>query len=275
MPPRRTASSKAKVPVTPVREEPCGSGQSRESLAHDTAMQPRLLAAAASRTSSSSSARTSTPKKLFKFKAIEKTKKSGKDADMVRHKVSPAVFSVIKAMYQKGPNKNEPTGNVYLRAKPRYYNNEKFKQAVGKLCLAEPLRWNTELKLYTAKVYTIEQCNKILNEMRSYDGGIDLPEAVDETVFEGARPVDIQIIETVIQDGEEYVGVGGSTYPFKDELKDRGFKFQATINGKLVQLWLKPKDDVDLDDLAVLFTEYGFDVEQYEAIDEEDMEEEA
>jgi len=73
--------------------------------------------------------------------------------------------------------------------------------------------------------------------------------------------------------------MGGSTYHFKDELKDRGFKFQSTVNGKLVQLWLKPKDDIDLDDLAALFMEYGFNVEHYEAVDvevdDEDEEEEA
>ena len=32
-----------------------------------------------------------------------------------------------------------------------------------------------------------------------------------------------------------------------------------------MQLWLKPKDDIDLDDLAALFTEYGFKVEHTHA----------
>jgi len=108
------------------------------------------------------------------------------------------------AKYQQGANKNAPSGTIYLRAKPRYKANEAFKAVLKKLLLAEPLRWNDVLKLYTTKVYTITQSDKILNGMRLLEGGDeDLPETIDESVFEGARSTDIQIIETVIQDNEE------------------------------------------------------------------------
>lgn len=67
---------------------------------------------------------------------------------------SPAKFTLFAATYQKGDKEGQLTGNIYFRGKPHYSQNEQFKELFHKLTLAERLKWNSELKLYTVKVYT-------------------------------------------------------------------------------------------------------------------------
>ena len=55
----------------------------------------------------------------------------------------------VKAKFQKGEKKDEYSGAIYFRGKPRYGNNEIFKAKVGDKLLAETLRWNDEFKLYS------------------------------------------------------------------------------------------------------------------------------
>ena len=78
---------------------------------------------------------------------------------------SPAKFTLFQAKYTKGDYEGQLTGNIYFRGKPRYGDNEKFKELFNKLTLAERLRWNDELKLYTVKVYTATQARLMLKTM--------------------------------------------------------------------------------------------------------------
>ena len=69
-------------------------------------------------------------------------------------------------------------------------------------------------------------------------------------------------------DGETKVGVTGTTYPFKDELKEKGFAFNNEVNGEEgVQMWLATQEDVEVEELTALFEEYGFAVD---AVDDEE-----
>ena len=66
-----------------------------------------------------------------------------------------------------------------------------------------------------------------------------------------------------------------TTYPFKDELKKRGFKFEPNLNGMMgLNVWIAPKDDVeDEDELTILFEEHGFPVEKCDGIAEDEDDE--
>ena len=74
---------------------------------------------------------------------------------------SPAKFTLFAATYQKGDKEGQLTGNIYFRGKPHYSQNEQFKELFHKLTLAERLKWNSELKLYTVKVYTATQARLV------------------------------------------------------------------------------------------------------------------
>ena len=112
-------------------------------------------------------------------------------------------MKLMRAKYQKGDKMDALSGAVYFRGKPRFGNNEVFKGKVQPNLLAEGLRWNDEIKLYTAKVYTPEQVIKIRECMKtvSKDDEADLTESAptDDEIFEvfdfdERKSVDIRII---------------------------------------------------------------------------------
>jgi len=220
-------------------------------------------------------------KQKFSFKKIKKVVSSAEWKAGHRRasskKVSSATFALVAAKFQKGDKQGELTGAIYFRGVPLYGQNDKFKTEVHKSTLAESLRWNDELKVYTCKVYTAKQARKILSAMKSLDGcAKSLPEDVEESVFDDAKPAEIQLVlnldvEGDSEEGEMMVGVTGTTYPFKEELKAKGFRFHDTVNGEEnVQMWLAPQDDVDTDELTALFEEYGFAVEQFDGVDDDE-----
>ena len=274
--------ARRKQPVAPAPEEPCGSGQSASSLARDKAAQPRLLAAAAAR-----KAGVGSPAKIIGTKAIDKHGKKLIDLSSLRspsssassskaHKVAKAVFSLVKATYQKGEKKGELSGAIYFRGKPRYANNQKFKDKVVAKLLAESLRWNDEFKLYSAKVYTAVQAGKILEAMRmvSAEDEKDLEDVtIDDIIFANANPAQVTIFPIEV-DGKLNTAIAGSTYPFKKILTDAGFTFHNTVNGEHgVQLWLREdpeaQPEVDVADLTAMFEEYGFVVDTYDGVAED------
>lgn len=186
-------------------------------------------------------------------------------------KESKATFSLVAAKYQKGELEGQLTGNIYMRAKPRYAANDEFKETLAKVLLAEPLRWNTELKLYTAKVYNAVQARLALTTMRKLVGGDeDLPEDIDETVFETANTYHIDIVPMTVGEGptsqnENVIAVGGATYAFNAYLKDKGFIFQSNVNGiEDAKFWLAPAEDVEVDELVAHFEQFGFPVDVYD-----------
>jgi len=179
------------------------------------------------------------------------------------------------AQYQKGELIGVDTGNIYAGVKPRFGNNEKFKAALLKLLLKERLRWNDELKIYRAKVYNTKQAKLVLKAMKSVspEDAADLEgTVVDESVFEDANSCDMALMPLEV-DGQMMGAVGGCTYPWGDELKERGFKFHHAIDGAVANVWTAPINTVDFDELEALFEEYGFPTTKYDGVAEDSDEE--
>ena len=62
----------------------------------------------------------------------------------------------------------------------------------------------------------------------------------------------------------------GTTYPFKEILKEKGFTFLNELNGfDGVSMWIAPQATVDIEDLVALFHEYGFEVDMFDGVDED------
>ena len=189
------------------------------------------------------------------------------------YKEAHAVFTLVKAKFQKGEKKDEYSGAIYFRGKPRYGNNEIFKAKVGDKLLAETLRWNDEFKLYSAKVYTAEQAHMVLDAMRmvSEKDERDLASVtVDETIFDDAHRAEIKIFPLEVEgDGDINLNlaIAGTTYPFNKILKQAGFTFHNMVNGQPLKLWLREESEdqpeVDAGNLEEMFEEYGFTVDKY------------
>jgi hypothetical protein len=277
MPPRRTASSQAKAPVTPVRDEPCGSGQSQASLERDRAAQPRLLAAAG-KGKGKARAHLSTPIRkrkndFFKFKSSV----PGSSSSSSKSSKNPsAMFDIVKAKYMKGEHTGQETGNVYFNGKPAYGENDEFKNKVMPLLLCEPMRWSHERKFYTAKIYNAIQAKKMYNAMMTLSTTSGLPDEAEadtiiDAAFEGITPAEIEMSEVMV-DGVEMFGIRGSTFPFKDKLKEIGFAYNKEVNGDdTAKMWLaKLPLATEKDELINMFQEYGFTVTIYDEDDSED-----
>ena len=219
-----------------------------------------------------------TEKKLFDLSTLIKkstgvTSSGGSRSSPM--KPSKATFALTAAVFQKGDRKGELTGSVYVRAKPRYGKNEEFKAVCEKHLLNEKLRWNDELKVYTAKVYTPKQGQLVLDAIRTIDDKHEedlADETIDESVFEEANAAHIVSFPITVNEGvtshdEECFALGGNTYPFKEELKERGFIFKNTVNGNEgVQLWLKPLADTDKNEILDFMNKYGFHVEEHDGV---------
>lgn len=272
----------------PVEERP-GSGQSPESLAKDIAAQPALLAAARTLIGPVPRARAEVhgggvrkPRKFYN--KIGNASSSSSSSRRRSDHSSMAYLTFVRSKYQKGEYKDALSGTVYFRGKVRYAKgtNEIFKTKVGAKMLAEPIRFNDDLKVYTGKVYTAKQAKMIRDAMKevskddeeTLDKNGPTDKSIDETFnFPEAKSTEIAVIKPVVVNGEEKVAIGQDTYAFKNEIDKKGFKF----NGDM-KLWLAPID-TDTDELEDLFEEYGFDVEYYdgmgEEVDEEDEDEAA
>ena len=137
--------------------------------------------------------------------------------------------------------------------------------------LTEVLRFNTELKLYTCKVWTAKQARMLLKAMKELDGCAQyVPEDIDESIFEHADATEISIINNIDVEGTTMVGLHGTTYPFKEILKEKGFTFLNELNGfDGVSMWIAPQATVDIEDLVALFHEYGFEVDMFDGVDED------
>jgi hypothetical protein len=57
------------------------------------------------------------------------TKSGGNGKRGAFKKESKASFMLQEARYQKGDSNDQPTGNIYVNAKPRFGNNERFKES--------------------------------------------------------------------------------------------------------------------------------------------------
>ena len=181
-------------------------------------------------------------------------------------KTSKASYALVACEFQKGDKKKQRSGNINLHTKPRYGQNEAFKTALHKHTLSEKLRWNDELKVYTVKVYTTKQARMLLKAARELEGGEeDLPDDIDAEIFDGAKSAAVDIVPMTIEE-EEVFAVGGTTFPFKETLKELGFTY---FNDDGMSWWIKAKEDVDVDEVTALFEEYGFAVEVYDGVDDD------
>ena len=164
-------------------------------------------------------------------------------------------------------------GAVYLHGKPRIGNNEVFKEKVNTLLLEERVRWNDELKKFTAKVCTPEQVIMIREAMKmvSEKDEEDLNESAptDEDIadvfdFAEVKSTTINIIECIDVNGEEKKAIAGATYQFKTKITNAGFNFDRTIN-----MWLAPVG-TDTAELEEMMDKYGFTVDTYDEAMEDD-----
>ena len=95
----------------------------------------------------------------------------------------------------------------------------------------------------------------------------------DEDIFEifdfpERKSVDIDKVPFTLE-SEEVIGFGGATYPFKDDFHAAGFKFQGTVDGAPIQMWVAPAD-TDTADLEAKMVEYGFNINEYDGADDAD-----
>ena len=70
---------------------------------------------------------------------------------------------------------------------------------------------------------------------------------------------------------EEKIGYGGTTYAMKNVLEKHGFKYNHMVNDEPMMLWLAPAD-TDTTELEDTFEEYGFPLEEFDGVDEEEEE---
>ena len=99
----------------------------------------------------------------------------------------------------------------------------------------------------------------------------------DESIFDDANPAEVKIFPLEVEgDGEINLSlaISGTTYPFNKILKQKGFAFHNIVNGQPLKLWLReepegqPEDDAD--DLEEMFEEYGFTVDKYDGVAEDE-----
>jgi hypothetical protein len=212
-------------------------------------------------------ATTTKPKKTFSFAKAPRTSSDGSSSKKAGRrrttKKSIATFELFAAEYQKGEKAGQKSGAVYQRGRPRYGANEPYKKGFAKYLLGEFLRWNDDSKMYQVRVWTPKQARKLLKAARELEGGEeDLPEDIDEAIFDGATEAAIDVVPIKVE-GEDMVAVMGTTYPWKDELKERGFTFTTEVEED-VPMWVAPKASVDMDDLTAAFDDYGFTFEVYD-----------
>ena len=269
-----------------------GSHQSQADAAAVAASQSELLArAAAAKTGLPATAKTITKhaarargaasgsgaKRLFTFAqpgpthGVSQPGRRGKQPT-----VGKAVFSAVRAKYQKGEKESQLTGAVYYRGKPRYGKNEKYKTVMQPHLLAESLRWNDQLKLYTGKVYNMTQLLKLKETHASLDEeeakDLEAPSnQIDQDLFnfdECKEPMITSLPLTI--DDVEYHAFGGMTYPFKDMLKDEGFNFKHLVDGQVAQVWAgDPDKKMTLMDAMI---DYGFTLDEYDGVESADEE---
>ena len=252
--------------------------------------QHAVLAAAAARKSGKQPTATRAPagirkagKKLFSFKKLPRANTGGGGGgggSSKSVKNAAAMIEFVRCRFQKGDKKDQLTGTVSARFKTRFKQNEMSKEKVHNKSLIERARWNDEIKKYTLRAWSPEQAIMYREALKmvSPEAEADLNKTAptdDEIaeVFNFPEAKELGIHKTPLTiDGKEMIGFGGTTIAFKDEFKERGFTFQATIDDALVQLWIAPID-TDTTDLEDMFEEYGFPLEVFDGVDEDDDDE--
>ena len=268
------------------RDKSIGSHQSESEQAETAAESAR--AEALLRTTSKAKGKQRAPAQIKKairkstdslFKIQRPTTGSSDSAARRRvNKKAKAVCEFVRAKYTKGDFTNEYTGAVLFRGKPSYSkgNNERFKEKVDAVLLEENVRFNMELKCFTAKVQTVEVAIAVREAMKAVseadeatlteNGPTD--KDIDEVFnFDEVKTFDLHIIESLLHEGTEVMGIAGDTFPFKTRLKDAGFSYARDK-----RMWVAPVD-TDTTYLEEIFLTNGFNITSH--VGAEDHEDDA
>ena len=147
---------RAAPPPNPLRSAPArGSRPPRSPHARDLAAQPALLAGIAKKAPIHGGKRVS--KATYSFARAAAQASSTPPSRRGAAKKAKARLEFHRAKYQKGDSAGNNSGTIYARGVPSFGHNEKYKEKVNAKLLTETLRFNTELKVYTAKVHSPEQ----------------------------------------------------------------------------------------------------------------------
>ena len=290
----------------PVEERP-GSGQSPASRAKDLAAQPALLARIAKKAPIHGGKRVSKATYSFARAAAATSKPPSRRSGA---RTSKARLEFVRAKYQKGDSVGTYTGAVYMRGVPSYGFNQTYKDKVNAKLLTEELRFNTELKMYTAKVYSPEQAIFVREAAKMVCEADEVPlrpcvarafermpaapvsdarcalacvvraqktlveEApTDEDIFKifdfaERKPINIDNVPFT-HESNAVIGFGGPTYPFKNDFKAAGFEFRGIVDAAPIQMWVA-EADADTADLEEKMAEYGFNLIEYDDVDDAD-----
>lgn len=193
------------------------------------------------------------------------------------YKEDKAEFSLFEATYQKGDKASQKSGNIYMNGKPRFGHNQVYKEKVGALLLTERLKWNDDIKMYHAKLYSYEQAAMVLqaSKMVSADDERDLANvSFDRSMFRVPQMHIFPLELDTTEDGKVlHTAIAGDTYPWKDTLKEAGFTACKALNGvEGARGWLR-KDPENEDQeatgvkyLVKYFKKYGWTVNEHDGV---------
>ena len=212
-------------------------------------------------------------KKLFKL-PVGACNDSQAQSSPTRRRNGPndkAILKFFRATYQKGEKQGKYSGAVYMQGKVRYGKgkNESFKTKAGACVKGQFFRFNDDSKLYSAKMANVKTAIAVREAMKSVspEDEKDLNETAptDQEIMEifdfpEAQSNVINIISSLELNGVENVGIQGTTFDFKDDIKNAGWQWDQDAKFWLAQV------GTDTKELEKLFTDYGFDVEHFDGV---------
>ena len=217
----------------------------------------------ASASSSSSSSPSTPPKKTFDLSKLKSPiKKAG--SPLKGGNNDKPHFSIFRPIFQEGEQAGEESGNRMVRWRSRYHLKDAADAAIHPLILNEKPKWNKELKVFSARVYSVVQARTILNALRDVEGeagAIHLPQDVGDEEFETAKPAHLDVIPLL---GDKLM-LQGLTYPLLHHLKNLGFTYERGIeeaNG--VDAFTIAQADFDAASMTGLLNQWGWTYELYD-----------
>ena len=251
----RTGKERALSP-----EEPCGSGQSPESIAKDIAAQPALFAAAARRLTTGAPAETITEPRIGAFDIASSSSAALNDspakmndwleADTTNTK---AICEFIKAKHASG----QFSGNIYNKAVPRDGFNIAFKHMMQNIAKVEP-KWSPKMQAFLTPMPTVVIAEKVHNGLRGFPGHADDIDEFESEAFDDIEPPKISVFP--YQDG---LVLHGKTFFFRNELKDMGFVWERDFDNHAgFHVWVGNRLVKEANETALvsLFWRAGFEV---------------
>ena len=122
-------------------------------------------------------------------------------------------------------------------------------------------------------MYSVKQAEKVLDALKQSapEHEADLANVtVDPDIFNfpEIKSTAINAIRALESEGVAYYAFGGQTYAWKDDLNQKGFKFNANLGDAYgVQMWLMKHDDLaaaEFDDIIAKMEDFGWDVEVFD-----------